>query len=350
MNFDRQSALTVQRRKLRNAIREEIEGLPRIFVYRRRAREDLNICQRRLARVWAELQMEDIVKETSKTGLLHLYNRLKLLKRTYATRDCANEANWIFSKVVQTYLANFVEIEPLPTLPDSPNLVEVEGAASLEAQAALDRDLINLAPPALTLADLGEPVRAMSIVSDHNALECVNLPVNPMSGVDMDSQERVEVVPVVSNTGAVPRSTRYDISSTIAVSSSLPTMVTTSSASVSYVRVTSLGQMPPIWSTPRYQVSCSVQQSRHVRFDSGRSFEDEPINFVSSVPETSAVSSAVRPNEMQRSQPCAFSRWDGFRENLPPRINAEHRLFRTFNESSGRISSSSIALVGPLGT
>lgn len=323
MHFDRQSAITVQRRKLRNAIREEVEGLQRVFVYHRRAREELSICQRRLERAWVELQLEDVVKEMSKTGLLHLYNRLKLLKRTYATRDCVNEANWIFSNVVQTYVTNFVEDVRLPTLPDSPNLVDLEGAASLGARAALESDLINLAPPVGAEANLATPVSSMQSRSEQNVLGYVNLRSNSIGTVETDSRvyDRVEVVPVVTNAGAIPRSTRSDVPSTVVVSSSLPTMVTTSSTSVSYVSVTSLGQMPPIWSTPRYQVSCSVQQSRHVRFDSVRSLEEDPNNLISSAPEIRvsrpAVSDTPRVSEIYRSEPFVFSRWDEFRENLP---------------------------------
>lgn len=89
---NRDRSITVIRRKLKNALREESEGVQRVYSYHRRPREELNICQRRLDRVRSEIVLDDVLKDTSKTGLLHLYNRLKLFKKTYATRDYINEA------------------------------------------------------------------------------------------------------------------------------------------------------------------------------------------------------------------------------------------------------------------
>lgn len=103
----KERSLSVSRRKLKNALREEAEGLVRIFSYSRNPEIEILLCRERLERIWGDLKIDSFDPLMSKTGLLHLYHRLKLFKRTYGISRRANDANWLFSKVVQTYLTHF---------------------------------------------------------------------------------------------------------------------------------------------------------------------------------------------------------------------------------------------------
>lgn len=266
ITYNRDESITLKRRKLKNALREEAEGLQRVFVYRRNSREELNICRRRLERAWAEVVVRDVVPEVTKAGLLHLYNRLKLFRKTFAMQDCIHEANWIFTNTIQCYITHFVENVEQPS--DSSDLLDLEGAASLEAQAAIEtNESANFEPFFDVFAEGGSPIpTGQSWMDSMSALS-----IQPVSRVETGSRIQNETIrPVVTCTGTIPRSHYQGITST-----TFSTMVT---LAPTFTNAACSGPMPTIWTTPRYQVSSSLYPSRNVRFDPRLSFADDPLN------------------------------------------------------------------------
>lgn len=151
---ERERSLSVNRRKLKNALREEADGLIRIFSYKRDPKIEVVVCRERLERVYDELNDSSLDRQMSKTALLHLYHRLKLFKRTFGVGSYANDATWLFSKVIQTYVSFFNEnalYSPYSVTVQNTVPLEQQGAASLAAQTAeQSHDLINLEQPILT--------------------------------------------------------------------------------------------------------------------------------------------------------------------------------------------------------
>ena len=162
---DGEKSLSVNRRRLKNALREETDGLLRTLTLRRIPRAELIICQQRLERARENLNDVRLDAEMSRTGLLHVYNRLKLFKKTFSTSDFANEANWIFTQVVQLYSRHFEEplLLPLDTT-TSGTPIDLQGAASLSAQSdAQGGNLITWS-------------QASSIIGSNSALSDMEIP------------------------------------------------------------------------------------------------------------------------------------------------------------------------------